>query len=103
MVGHNIVLRRIYENLRLLGQSLAGDRIYICYCFYTVAEEIEANGKRFIRRIQFNDVAANPDFTPLEVEIVSGVLQVGEPSEQFVSVYIITGADGDNRGLVILG
>ena len=97
------MLGGIYEDLLLLGQGLAGEGIYVAYCLNRIAEEIKADRKGFIRRVQLDHIASNPECPTGEIDIVSCVLQICQSSEQLVPFHGITDPYGDHRGLVILG
>jgi len=71
------MLSRIYKNLFFDGENFRGYRVDIAYLFYFVAEEFESNREGFIRRVQFDHIAAYPERTPLEVDVVSAVLDIG--------------------------
>jgi len=70
------VLGRIYKELFFDGQNLAGYRIDIADFLYAIAKKFDSNRKRFIREVQLNYVPTNPEFAPLKVDVISGVLQV---------------------------
>jgi hypothetical protein len=53
-----------------------GDVSYKGYLLDFIAEKLKANSKRFVRRMQFNDIAANAERASLEIEIVAGILDI---------------------------
>ena len=61
----------------LFRQHLAGRGIYIADFFNAIAEEFKTDREGFVRRIQFDHVAANSKCSSGKVDIVSGVLNIG--------------------------
>ncbi len=96
------MLSWIYKDLFFNGEDFRGYGIYITYLFYFITEKFDADSKGFIRRIQFNHIAADSKCPPLEVDIISGVLDVGQSAEQVVSAQMVAGANGHYAGLIIL-
>ena len=64
------MLRGVYKDLFLLGEDISADRVYVADFFNLVAEKLESNRERFIRRVQFDNVSADPEFASLEIKII---------------------------------
>ena len=64
------MLRGVYKDLFFFGEDISADGIYVSDFFYLVAEKLKSNRKRFIRWMQFDNIASNPEFAPLKIKII---------------------------------
>ena len=83
-------------------QDLAGDRVDVADPFDLVAEQFDADGKGFVRRMQFDNVTPDAECPPLEVDVVTRVLNVGQPPQERVAVAALAGPDGHHARFVVL-
>ena len=64
------MLRGVDKDLLFLRENISADGVYVADFFNLVAEKLESNRERFIGRVQFDHVPANPEFTPLEIKVI---------------------------------
>ena len=103
LTGHYVVLSRIDENLLFHSQRFGRYRVDVADLLYFVAEKLDADAEGFVGRMQLHDVAADPESTSLEIDVISRILDVRQSAEQLISIIALSGADGHNAGLVVLG
>ena len=84
------------------AKTLGGGRIDVADLLDHVAEELDPDGERFVRRVQLHHIAPDAEGAPLEVDVVAGVLDVGQPAEQGIPLAHIADPQGDHAGLIVL-
>ena len=99
---HDVVLGRVDEHLVLDGEDLGGYGVDVVDLLDLIAEELDPDGVGFIRRVQLDHVPADAEGAPLEIDVVAGVLDVGQAAEQGIAVVRLARADRDDAGLVVL-
>src|SRR5258706_126790 len=97
---HHVVDGGVDEDLVLAAQELAGQRVDHVDVADLIAEEFDAIGELFVRRLQLNHVAANAERAALEVDIIARVLEVDQLSEHLVAIRFHAFADRQHASLV---
>ena len=95
------MLSRIDEYLLFVSQHFRRRRVYIAYLFDLVAEKLKPHRIRFIRGPKLHNITADPEQPACKLNIVTCILNIGKPSQKFVTVYLVANANADNAGLVI--
>ncbi len=67
------------------GEDLAGQRVELLDRLHRVAEELNPGRDLLVRRLDVDDVAADPEPGAPEVHVVARVLQVGEFAQEDVA------------------
>ena len=84
-----------------LADHLAGQRVQVVQRLDLVAEELDANGELLVGRNDLHGVAAHPERTAGEGQVVAGVLDVDQQPQQPVPGHL--GADPQLDGPVQVG
>ncbi len=97
------MLGRIDVDFGVLLQYLAGQGVDLHYPFDLVTEELNAHGLLFVSRLYFQDVAANAELAPGEVDVVSLVLHFHEAAGDTVAVVLLALLQPLHEAVVLLG
>ena len=84
--GH-VVGGREDPQLIHLADHLTGQRVQVVQLLHLVAEELDAHRKFLVRRDDLHRVPAHPETTTGERQVVAGVLDVDQRSEQQVTLH----------------
>ena len=99
----NVVAGRVDDSLGHAAQHLAGERVYLAYGVYLVAEEFDMQGLLvFVGRDDLQHVAAHAEGTAVEVVVVANVLDVHEAADDALHGHVLPFLHRDDEPRVVL-
>ena len=88
--GRHVVGFRVNGHPGHPAQHFPGERIEVAEVFHLVVEQLNANGFALgFSREHIDDVAAHPVIGAVELDIVTGVLQFGQPAQDRALINLI--------------
>ena len=99
----NVVAGRVDDSFGHAAQHLSGERVYLAYGVYLVAEELDVQGLLvFVGGDYLQHVAAHAEGASVEVVVVAGVLYVHEAADDALHGDVLPFFHRDDEPSVVL-
>ena len=89
--GGDIVGLRVNGHARHPPEHLSGKRVKIAQVLHFIIEQFDANGFLLgFCREDINDIAPHPIIGAMELDVIAGVLQFGQPPQDIPLIHLVT-------------